>query len=120
MDCGHALLTVFHSWPGENVSGQTKRAVAVALQITVGDIGAIAGCLIYRPALSAHLYRKPNLISIGYLLFAIFMATYLWVAMKRENWRRDRLLSRGGTEVEEIEEDRIRLSDRSLRYRYQI
>jgi hypothetical protein len=31
------------SWPGENVSGQTKRAVAVAMQITIGDIGAIAG-----------------------------------------------------------------------------
>jgi hypothetical protein len=31
------------SWPGENVSAQTKRAVAVAMQITIGDIGAIAG-----------------------------------------------------------------------------
>lgn len=33
----------FRSWPGENVSAQTKRAVAVAMQITIGDIGAIAG-----------------------------------------------------------------------------
>ena len=32
-----------NSWPGENVSAQTKRAVAVAMQITIGDIGAIAG-----------------------------------------------------------------------------
>lgn len=31
------------SWPGENVSNQTKRAVAVALQISIGDIGAISG-----------------------------------------------------------------------------
>lgn len=31
------------SWPGENVAGQTKRAVAVAMQITFGDIGAIVG-----------------------------------------------------------------------------
>lgn len=37
---GNALLL---SWPGENVSGQTKRAIAVAMQITIGDIGAIAG-----------------------------------------------------------------------------
>ena len=37
---GNALLL---SWPGENVSAQTKRAVAVAMQITIGDIGAIAG-----------------------------------------------------------------------------
>jgi hypothetical protein len=31
------------SWPGENVSGQTKRAVAVAMQITIGDLGAVTG-----------------------------------------------------------------------------
>jgi hypothetical protein len=119
-DCSHYLLTVYLSWPGENVSGQTKRAVAVALQITVGDIGAISGCLVYRPALSSNLYHKPNLISIGYLLFAILMTTYLWVAMDRENRRRDRLLSQGETEIKETEEDRIRLGDRSLHYRYQI
>ncbi|KAJ8587271.1 MFS general substrate transporter [Rhizopogon salebrosus TDB-379] len=113
---GNPLLL---SWPGENVSGQTKRAVAVALQVTVGDIGAIAGCLIYRPALSGHQYRSPNLISIGYLLFAILMTTYLWVAMSWENKRRDRLLS-GDTKVEETEDDRIRLGDRSVHYRYQI
>ncbi|OAX44296.1 MFS general substrate transporter [Rhizopogon vinicolor AM-OR11-026] len=114
---GNSLLL---SWPGENVSGQTKRAVAVALQITVGDIGAIAGCLIYRPALSSHLYRKPNLIAIGYLLFAISMTTYLWVMMNWENKRRDRLLSRGEEKFKETEEDRIRRGDRSISYRYQI
>jgi hypothetical protein len=32
-----------NSWPGENVSAQTKRAIAVAMQITIGDIGAIVG-----------------------------------------------------------------------------
>lgn len=31
------------SWPGENVSGQTKRAVAVAMQVAIGDLGVIAG-----------------------------------------------------------------------------
>ncbi|KAG0694533.1 major facilitator superfamily domain-containing protein [Suillus ampliporus] len=113
---GNSLLL---SWPGENVSGQAKRAVAVALQISVGDIGAIAGCLIYRPTLSSHLYRTPNLIAIGYLLFAIAMTTYLWVVMSWENRRRDRLLSKGEAK-EETEEDRIKLGDRSVRYRYRI
>ncbi|KAG1848740.1 major facilitator superfamily domain-containing protein, partial [Suillus subalutaceus] len=113
---GNSLLL---SWPGENVSGQAKRAVAVALQISIGDIGAIAGCLIYRPTLSSHLYRTPNLIAIGYLLFAIVMTTYLWVVMSVENRRRDRLLSKGEAK-EETEEERIRLGDRSVRYRYRI
>lgn len=113
---GNSLLL---SWPGENVSGQGKRAVAVALQISVGDIGAIAGCLIYRPTLSSHLYRTPNLIAIGYLLFAIVMTTYLWVVMRVENRKRDCLLSKGEAK-EETEEERIMLGDRSVRYRYRI
>ncbi|KIJ17683.1 hypothetical protein PAXINDRAFT_111174 [Paxillus involutus ATCC 200175] len=89
---GNSLLL---SWPGENVSGQTKRAVAVALQIPVGDVGAIAGCLVYRPSLSGDLYRIPNLIAIGYLLFAILVTTYLWVMMARENERRQKCQSQG-------------------------
>ncbi|KAH0831938.1 major facilitator superfamily domain-containing protein [Lanmaoa asiatica] len=108
-------------WPGENVSGQTKRAVAVAMQITIGDIGAIAGCLVYRPTLSAHLYRKPNLIAIGYVLFAILMATYLWVMMARENKRREALLANSKEDDWlETDEERIRLGDRSIHYRYQL
>ncbi|KAG9315902.1 major facilitator superfamily domain-containing protein [Chiua virens] len=79
--CRYINRTFQLVWPSENVSGQTKRAVAVALQIAVGDIAAIAGCLIYRPSLSAHLYRIPNLIAIGYMLSAILTATYLWVMM---------------------------------------
>ncbi|KAI6114034.1 major facilitator superfamily domain-containing protein [Pisolithus sp. B1] len=94
--CRHDLLSIitsnlggWNSWPGENVSGKTKRAVAVALQITVGDIAAIAGCLLHRPSLSAHLYRKPNLIAIGYLLFAILATCYLWIMMAWENRKTD-------------------------------
>ncbi|KAH7921920.1 MFS general substrate transporter [Leucogyrophana mollusca] len=115
---GNSLLL---TWPSENVSGQTKRAVAVALQITVGDIGAIAGCLVYRPTLSNNLYRRPNIISIGYLLFAILMATYLWISMSRENRRRERLLAEtDGADNKELDEDRIRLGDRSVHYKYQL
>ncbi|KAF7314330.1 MFS general substrate transporter [Mycena kentingensis (nom. inval.)] len=111
---GNALLL---SWPSENVSGQTKRAVAVAMQITIGDIGAIAGVLVYRPELSGDRFRKPHLISIGYLLFSAAVATYLWVWMSRENQRRD-AIAEEGKDIEE--EDSERLGDRSLRYRYAI
>ncbi|KAJ6559172.1 major facilitator superfamily domain-containing protein [Mycena vulgaris] len=117
---GNALLL---SWPGENVSAQTKRAVAVALQITIGDIGAIAGVLIYRPEFSAHRFRKPHIISIGYLLFAAAVATYLWVWMSRENKRRDLLAANSSKERKlDDEDDKLqqRLGDRSVLYRYVI
>ncbi|KAJ7175883.1 major facilitator superfamily domain-containing protein [Mycena filopes] len=111
---GNALLL---SWPGENVSAQTKRAVAVAMQITIGDVGAVAGVLIYRPAFSAHRFRKPHIIAIGYLLFAAGVATWLWVSMARENKRRDRLAAGRGKEGLDEQED-LRLGDRSDSYRY--
>ncbi|KAJ7459877.1 major facilitator superfamily domain-containing protein [Mycena latifolia] len=119
---GNALLL---SWPGENVSAQTKRAVAVAMQITIGDIGAIAGVLIYRPEFSAHRFRKPHIIAIGYLLFAAAVAGYLWIWMSRENKRRDLIAANGGKEreLDAADEDEVqqqRLGDRSVFYRYVI
>ncbi|KAF8904218.1 major facilitator superfamily domain-containing protein [Mucidula mucida] len=117
---GNALLL---SWPGENVSSQTKRAVAVAMQITIGDTGAIAGVLIYRPNFAGHRYRKPHIIAIGYLVFAIAVTVYLWVSMSRENKRRDRLVSSGDEKGEKHddavdEEDKTVLGDRHVDYRY--
>ncbi|KAK7056771.1 hypothetical protein VNI00_002488 [Paramarasmius palmivorus] len=116
---GNALLL---SWPGENVSGQTKRAIAVAMQITIGDIGAIAGVLIYRPEFSGNHYRKPHIISIGYLLFAAVVSAYLWYWMSRENRRRERLLADKsfGEHASLDEKQRWILGDRDVHYRYVI
>ncbi|KZS90534.1 MFS general substrate transporter [Sistotremastrum niveocremeum HHB9708] len=120
---GNALLL---SWPGENVAGQTKRAVAVAMQITIGDIGAIAGVLIYRPSFAVDNYRKPHIIAIGYVVFGALCASYLWFWMARENRRRDAIESEvaGGEkgDARDRTESRENLvsSDRNLRYRYQI
>jgi len=36
-------------WPANNVSGQTKRATANAMQIAIGNLGAILGTQLYRP-----------------------------------------------------------------------
>ena len=48
------------SWPSENIiTGQTKRAVGVAMQITIGGLGAITGVLIYPRAFPAHNFRRP-------------------------------------------------------------
>ena len=37
------------SWPANNVSGQTKRATANAMQISIGNLGAVMGTQLYRP-----------------------------------------------------------------------
>ncbi|KAI0071230.1 MFS general substrate transporter [Panus rudis PR-1116 ss-1] len=119
---GNAILL---SWPGENVSAQTKRAIAVAMQITIGDIGAVAGVLIYRPSLSANHFRIPHIIAIGYLLFSVLVASYLWWWMSSENRRRAEILASrkaetGDDEGELTPEEKQRQGDRALRYRYVI
>ncbi|KAJ3830758.1 major facilitator superfamily domain-containing protein [Lentinula raphanica] len=122
---GNALLL---SWPGENVAGQTKRAVAVAMQITFGDIGAIAGIridilwrvLIYRPNFAQHQYRKPHIIAIGYLLFAIAVAAYLRFELASENRRKYALANSqlGTQKPSDSIQDRQRLGDHHIVYRY--
>ncbi|EMD37229.1 hypothetical protein CERSUDRAFT_106179 [Gelatoporia subvermispora B] len=45
-----SATTMVCSWPANNVSGQLKRAVACALQTSVGSTGAIIGTQLYRSA----------------------------------------------------------------------
>jgi ferric-dicitrate binding protein FerR (iron transport regulator) len=93
------------------------------MQITIGDLGAIVGVLIYRPAFAKDHYRKPHIIAIGYLLFAIGVAGALWWYMQRENRRRDEVLNQVGEKREhdiEDEQERIRLGDRHIKWRYQV
>lgn len=75
------------SWPSENTHNQTKRATAGGLQIFIGDIGAIAGVLVYRPSLNGHFYRVPHLVAIGYVAFGMLVAAALWAGLRRANQR---------------------------------
>lgn len=50
------IFTVSSLVIGENISGQTKRAVGVAMQIAIGDVGAVTR---HGRAL---LYRMPHII----------------------------------------------------------
>lgn len=40
---------VIASWPATNVSGQTKRATANAMQLSIGNLGPILGTQLYQP-----------------------------------------------------------------------
>lgn len=116
----------------------------MALQISIGDVGAISGVsllpephlhpifltndllffpqvLIYRPQWVTHRYRKPHIIAIGYLVFGIAVAAYLTIAMDRENKRRDAIQSAPGyVETKEEGEHDEKLGDRHVSWRYQI
>jgi predicted MFS family arabinose efflux permease len=72
------------AWPANNVSGQTKRATANALQISVGNLGAVLGTQLYRPATSPRFYLGHGF-AIGYLLANIVVVGTLWAVLHREN-----------------------------------
>lgn len=108
------------SWPAENVSPQTKRAVATAMQIFIGDIGAIAGVLIYRPSLSAHFFRIPHIIAIGYVIFGILIASGLSIYMNRSNRLRATTATSAAKTTGSESQEACNLGDRNASYYYQI
>ncbi|GAC93982.1 hypothetical protein PHSY_001551 [Pseudozyma hubeiensis SY62] len=119
---GNALLL---SLPSENVSGQTKRATALAMQIGFGNMGSIVGVQLYRRPLGA--LKNPNYhishgLSIVWLGFGIGAASALWFLLSRENRRRDAVqASQGHEKVQEESQDELkRLGDRRLDWRYHV
>lgn len=83
------------SWPANNVSGQTKRATSNAMQISVGNMGAVIGTQLYRPAWSPR-YFVGHGTALGYLIGNIVVVSITWWYLSRENKRRDALESRVG------------------------
>ena len=80
------------SWPAINVSGQTKRAVAGALQVTIGNFGAILGTQLYRPN-TAPRYVLGHSFSLGYLCMNLIVVSTLWFVLTRENKRKQEFLA---------------------------
>lgn len=76
------------SWPAINVSGQTKRAVANAMQISIGNLGAVIGTQIYRSEDTPR-YIVGHSVALAYLLANILVSMVLYVILKRENARRE-------------------------------
>lgn len=76
------------AWPANNVSGQTKRAIANALQISIGNLGAVIGTQLYRTE-TAPRYYLGHSFALGYMVANLVVTTILWVVLKRDNARKD-------------------------------
>jgi MFS family permease len=76
------------SWPAINVSGQTKRAVANAMQISIGNLGAVLGTQLYRTETSPR-YVLGHSFALGYLALEVAISLVLYFLLRRENRRRE-------------------------------
>ncbi|OQU98762.1 hypothetical protein CLAIMM_04495 isoform 3 [Cladophialophora immunda] len=103
-----------------NLAPSSKRAVGMALLISVGNMGGICGSNIYFSA-QAPKYPTGFGVSLGICVLGIVAAFVLRVAYQRENRRRDDLLAREGEEAikaKYTEQELLDLGDRSPFYRY--
>lgn len=87
--CGVVL-----SWAAANVSGQSKRAVATAMTITIGNLGAVIGTQLYRPATSPRYYLGHGF-ALGYLVANIVVTLITWSLLTKENAKRVERTSAG-------------------------
>ncbi|KIW59465.1 hypothetical protein PV05_03912 [Exophiala xenobiotica] len=76
------------AWPANNVSGQTKRAISTALQISIGNLGAVLGNQLYRTE-TAPRYYLGHSFALGYLIANLAVTSALWWVLKRENKRKE-------------------------------
>jgi MFS family permease len=80
------------SWPAVNVSGQTKRATANAMQISIGNLGAVIGTQLYRPKTSPR-YVLGHSVALGYLVGNLIVVSLLWWRLTKENRQKEEFLA---------------------------
>ena len=76
------------SWPAVNVGGQTKRAVANALQISIGNCGAVIGTQLYRTEDSPR-YIVGHSVALAYTIMSASLTLFTWWYLTRENKKKD-------------------------------
>lgn len=79
------------SWPAINVSGQTKRAAANGLQITIGNLGAVIGTQLYRSD-DGPRYIVGHSVALGYLCANIVVVGITWWLLASINRQRDEIV----------------------------
>lgn len=72
------------SWPAINVSGQTKRAIANAMQISIGNLGAVLGTQLYRSD-DGPRFVVGHSMALAYLVANIVVVTILGWRLKKQN-----------------------------------
>ena len=102
------------SWPAINVSGQTKRAVANAMQISIGNCGAVLGTQLYR-ANDGPRYIVGHSFALAYLLGNVIVSSSLYWLLRKENKKREVIAQ----EVKEVGELSDWEGDVDPRWRFQ-
>ncbi|GLA48277.1 hypothetical protein AnigIFM63604_003422 [Aspergillus niger] len=94
----YPAVAIVLSWPANNVSGQTKRCIANAMQISIGNLGAVLGTQLYRTETSPR-YFLGHGFALGYLVANLVVVGVLWEVLRRENRVKAEVREREGMEA---------------------
>ncbi|KAH7049901.1 major facilitator superfamily domain-containing protein [Linnemannia elongata] len=86
----YGYVPVMLSWSGVNIGGHTKRGVAIALIISIAQIGSVIGGQLYRND-DAPLYVRGHSVSALLMALATVSVLAFKFLLTRENRRRERL-----------------------------
>lgn len=103
-----------------NLAPSSKRAVGMALLVTVGNLGGICGSNIFLSK-QAPKYPVGFGVCLGVLVCSITATVVMRYCLKRENRRRDELMASSSPEeirARYTEEELLNLGDRSPFFRY--
>ncbi|KAM5349621.1 hypothetical protein ACJ41O_006126 [Fusarium nematophilum] len=102
------------SWPAINVSGQTKRAIANAMQISIGNLGAVMGTQLYR-ANDGPRFIVGHSMALAYLVANAVVVTGLGWRLKRQNESRAAVAE----EIKNVGEVEDWRGDSDVRWRFE-
>ncbi|KAI8653872.1 MFS domain-containing protein [Fusarium sp. Ph1] len=102
------------SWPAINVSGQTKRAIANAMQISIGNLGAVLGTQLYR-ANDGPRFIVGHSMALGYLVANVIVVTFLGWRLKKQNESRAAVAE----EIKHVGEVEDWKGDSDVRWRFE-
>lgn len=116
----YSPFTCLVSWAANSLAPSSKRAVGMALLISVGNMGGIMGSNIYL-AREKPKYTTGFAASLAMCCAAVAMTFVLRWAYARENRKRDQLIQEHGEEAiraRYTDEDLLMLGDKSPFFRY--
>ena len=103
-----------------NLAPSSKRAVGMAVLISVGNLGGVCGSNIYFAA-EAPNYPTGFGVGLGTSILSIVAAYILRIAYRQENRRRDEVVAQEGTEAikeKYTEQELLDMGDKSPFFRY--
>ncbi|KAL7892009.1 MFS general substrate transporter [Trichoderma sp. SZMC 28014] len=101
------------SWPAINVSGQTKRAIANAMQISIGNLGAVMGTQLYRSN-DGPRFVVGHSVALAYLCANVIVVSYTGWRLKAQNIARANI----SPEIEDVGEASDWEGDKDSRWRF--